>query len=190
MSKPCTLQIFVSIEEICTNEILILHQNKFCTKIRNYDFNLVVIIKISTKWDYGYTINPVPTMTIFKFPRKATLEWPPPAPKPRELGWRLFITSSSWIWALRYLWRCVGRENGGVGWPQGHTNDCYSLFFSFSFFLLDIFFIYISNFKCYPKSSLYLPLPTLFRFLALAFPCTGAYKVCNTKGPLFPMMAD
>jgi hypothetical protein len=26
--------------------------------------------------------------------------------------------------------------------------------------------------------------------LALAFPCTGAYKVCNTKGPLFPMMAD
>jgi hypothetical protein len=22
------------------------------------------------------------------------------------------------------------------------------------------------------------------------FPCTGAYKVCNTKGPLFPVMAD
>jgi hypothetical protein len=27
-------------------------------------------------------------------------------------------------------------------------------------------------------------------FLALAFPCTEAYKVCKTKGSLFPMMAD
>jgi hypothetical protein len=26
------------------------------------------------------------------------------------------------------------------------------------------------------------PLPTHSRFLALAFPCTGTYKVCNTKG--------
>jgi hypothetical protein len=60
---------------------------------------------------------------------------------------------------------------------------------------LDIFFIYISNFKCYPESSLYhppnpAPLPTHSCFLALAFPCTGAYEVCNTKGPLFPVMAN
>ena len=34
------------------------------------------------------------------------------------------------------------------------------------------------------------PLPTHSRFLALAFPCTGAYKVCKTKGPLFPVMAN
>ena len=34
------------------------------------------------------------------------------------------------------------------------------------------------------------PLPTHSCFLALAFPCTGAYKICNTKGPLFPVMAD
>ena len=33
------------------------------------------------------------------------------------------------------------------------------------------------------------PLPTYFCFLALAFPCTGAYKVCKTNGPLFPVMA-
>jgi hypothetical protein len=33
------------------------------------------------------------------------------------------------------------------------------------------------------------PLPTHSYFLALAFPCTGAYKVCKTKGPLFPMIA-
>ena len=32
--------------------------------------------------------------------------------------------------------------------------------------------------------------PTHSHFLALAFPCTGAYKVCNTNGPLFPVMAD
>ena len=36
------------------------------------------------------------------------------------------------------------------------------------------------------------PLPTHSHFFALVFPCTGAYKVCNcnTKGPLFPLMAD
>ena len=34
------------------------------------------------------------------------------------------------------------------------------------------------------------PLPTHSCFLALAFPCTGAYKDCNTKGPLFPVVAD
>ena len=33
-------------------------------------------------------------------------------------------------------------------------------------------------------------LPTHSNFLALAFPCTVAYKVCKTKGPLLPMMAD
>jgi hypothetical protein len=63
-------------------------------------------------------------------------------------------------------------------------------------FLLDIFFIYISN--AIPKVPYTLSLPpprpalppTHSHFLALAFPCTGAYKVCKTKGPLFPMMAD
>jgi hypothetical protein len=59
-------------------------------------------------------------------------------------------------------------------------------------FLLDIFFIYISD--AIPKFPYTLPwpasLPTHSHFLALAFHCTGAYKVCNTKGPLFPLMAD
>jgi hypothetical protein len=42
----------------------------------------------------------------------------------------------------------------------------------------------------FPIHSLHpAPLPTHFHFLALAFHCTGAYKVCNTKGPLFSMMA-
>ena len=34
------------------------------------------------------------------------------------------------------------------------------------------------------------PLSTHSHFLALAFPCTEAYKVCTTNGPLFPLMAD
>jgi hypothetical protein len=46
-------------------------------------------------------------------------------------------------------------------------------------FLLDIFFIYISN--AIPKVPCTLPcpvpLPTHPYFLALALPCTGAYKV-------------
>jgi hypothetical protein len=56
--------------------------------------------------------------------------------------------------------------------------------------LLDIFFIYISNLsQKFPIRSPHpSSLPTHFHFLALVFPCTGAYKVCNTKGPLFPMM--
>ena len=33
-------------------------------------------------------------------------------------------------------------------------------------------------------------LPTHSHFLALAFPLTEAYKVCKTKGTLFPMMAN
>ena len=34
------------------------------------------------------------------------------------------------------------------------------------------------------------PLPTHSHFLALEFLCTGAYKVCKTKGSLFLTMAD
>jgi hypothetical protein len=58
--------------------------------------------------------------------------------------------------------------------------------------LLDIFFIYISNaiLKVPYTLTPLAPLPTHSYFLALAFPCTEAYKVCKIKGPLFPMMAD
>jgi hypothetical protein len=64
--------------------------------------------------------------------------------------------------------------------------------FLFLIFLLGIFLIYISN--AIPTVP-YIPpcpapLPTLSYFLALVFPCTEAYKVCTTNGPLFPMMAN
>jgi hypothetical protein len=58
------------------------------------------------------------------------------------------------------------------------------------FLKLGTFFIYISN--AIPKVLHTLPpnpLPTYTHFLALAFPCTEAYKICQTKGSLFPMMA-
>jgi hypothetical protein len=54
-----------------------------------------------------------------------------------------------------------------------------------------LYFIYIFityfpqlHFQCYPKSPPYpppTPLPTHSHFLALALPCTGAYKVCMSK---------
>jgi hypothetical protein len=40
-----------------------------------------------------------------------------------------------------------------------------------------------------PIPSPPLPYPPTPTFLALAFPCTGAYKVCKSNGPLFPEMA-
>jgi exonuclease III len=50
------------------------------------------------------------------------------------------------------------------------------------------------HFQCYPKSPPHIPPPTSppthSHFLALAFPCTEAYKVCKTNGTLFPLMAD
>ena len=61
------------------------------------------------------------------------------------------------------------------------------------FYLLRIFLNDISNAIPKVPHTLRLPptsLPTHSHFLALAFPCTGAYKVCNSNGPLFPVMAN
>jgi hypothetical protein len=63
--------------------------------------------------------------------------------------------------------------------------------FAFLFLFLGIFFIYISNaIPEVPHTLLPTPLPTHSHFLALVFPCSEAYKVCKTNGPLFPLMAD
>jgi hypothetical protein len=66
------------------------------------------------------------------------------------------------------------------------------VFFYFLFiYLLRIFLNYISNaIPKVPHTHPPNPLPTHSPFLALAFPCTGAYKVCVSNGPLFPVMAD
>jgi hypothetical protein len=66
---------------------------------------------------------------------------------------------------------------------------------TFKGFFKNIFISYFLHLhlKCYPKSPPYTPptfLPTHSHFLALVFPGTEAYKVCKTKGPLFPMVAN
>jgi hypothetical protein len=66
------------------------------------------------------------------------------------------------------------------------------------FFLLFNIFYYVFPSITFPmlspKSPITYPPPLPYRpipiFLALAFPCTGAYKVCVSNGPLFPVMAD
>jgi hypothetical protein len=80
----------------------------------------------------------------------------------------------------------AGGEGEGEGEGKADGDDDL-LFFSaifFSFFDFFIrYFLYI-HFKCYPKVPYTLPrpasLPTHSHFLALVFPCTGAYKVCKT----------
>jgi hypothetical protein len=71
------------------------------------------------------------------------------------------------------------------------TGHYLSLFLIYLFFIR--YFLYI-HFKCYPESSLYPP-PVLLPSPPTpaswpGIPHTGAYKVCNTKEPLFPVMAN
>jgi hypothetical protein len=65
------------------------------------------------------------------------------------------------------------------------------VYFLFLNFLLGIFLIYISNaIPKVPHTHSPTPLPTHSPFLALAFPCTRAYRVYMINGPLFSVMAD
>jgi hypothetical protein len=87
--------------------------------------------------------------------------------------------------------------------PTCNNDTCFSMFISalFIFFLclrslfisfFSIFIRYLAHlhFQCYTNSPPYPPTPTPLPahspFLALAFPCSGAYKVCVSNGPLFP----
>jgi hypothetical protein len=60
-----------------------------------------------------------------------------------------------------------------------------ALFF-FQFFIR--YFLHL-HFKCYPESPPYLPPPPpTYTSWPWCSPVLGAYKVCKTKGPLFPMI--
>jgi hypothetical protein len=69
----------------------------------------------------------------------------------------------------------------------------FCLSFFLSFFFLRIFLNDVSNAIPIVPHTLPPPHPyppILIFFLALAFPCTGAYKVCVSDRPLFLGMAD
>jgi hypothetical protein len=72
--------------------------------------------------------------------------------------------------------------------PQ-RRRDAILLLFFFLFFLGYLFHL---HFQCYLKSLPHTPPPTPppthSHFLALSFPCTEAYEVCTTNGPLFPLL--
>jgi hypothetical protein len=127
-------------------------------------------------------------------------EWAPPV---RIQTWRVYrltamLTSGGFEWEptlgrhlhweeLSFILQPLVGALVGVG-KYWLTLRRHTMFF---FFLIR-YFLHL-HFKCYPKSPPDpppTPLPTHSHFLALAFPRTEAYKVCKTKGPLFPMMAD
>jgi hypothetical protein len=51
--------------------------------------------------------------------------------------------------------------------------------------MVNLFFVLVIFLFIYISSSPHPPPP---HFLALAFPCTEAYKVCTTNGPFFTLM--
>jgi hypothetical protein len=58
-----------------------------------------------------------------------------------------------------------------------HLRQCFHTYLLFIRYFLQL------HFKCYPQSPLFpVPQPTNFWFLALAFPCAGAYDLHNIKG--------
>ena len=96
-----------------------------------------------------------------------------------------------WLWVTMWL---LGMEACTSGQALGILNHWAispaPYFAPFPQFLIR-YFVHL-HFICYPEGPPYhpspTPLPTHSYFLALVFPCTGAYKVCKTKEPLFPMV--
>jgi hypothetical protein len=101
----------------------------------------------------------------------------------------LLLTPANFFWRLwAHALICINTHTYTCKQTHMHTHTHEYFFF---FILLGIFLIYISN--AIPKVPHTLPptpLPTHSHILALAFPCTGAYKVYKSNGPLFPVMAD
>jgi hypothetical protein len=92
--------------------------------------------------------------------------------------------------ASEALWLSPVPEAASLCSPYSHLQTA-CLGVPVIIFLIRFFFIYISNaISKVPHILPQTPLATHSPFLALAFPCTEAYKVCKTKGPHFPMMAN
>jgi hypothetical protein len=94
-----------------------------------------------------------------------------------------------------FLFLSLGEFSAKSNWPLACFIYIFLVrgFFS-SFIIIFIRYLFHLHLQCYPKSPPHAPSPSPppnhSHFLALAFPCTEAYKVCTTNGPLFPLMAD
>ena len=140
---------------------------------------------------FGKSINWTQLIVTVSIACLATLSWPLILFAHLHFVERGKVENFSWcpVWSWSLL---LTHANLKV-WPFPLDHVTTTVLFCFVlFFLLCIFLNYISN--AIPKVSHSLPsptpLPTHSHFLALAFPCTGAYKVCLSNGPLFPVMAD
>ena len=118
-------------------------------------------------------------------------------PKTLKGGLGLSAPESHILCTLSSAMLCVNYLSPNT---RSFSDEYWSIFFFFVilwvFFPFPFFIRYLAHlhFQCYTKSTPYpptpTPLPTHSPFLALAFPCTEAYKVCVSNGPLFPVMAD
>ena len=79
-------------------------------------------------------------------------------------------------------------EGFDVDIPLRAECSFFNIFSSFTFQML--YPLLVSSRKSPISSPCPAPQPTHSRFLALAFPCTGANDLRKTKGPLHPMMAN
>jgi hypothetical protein len=112
--------------------------------------------------------------SISLFVSSALFSYSPPHP-----SLSLFLITSNSTRHLRLLTKLQVQS-------VGPSSRDLSIFF-FYFFIRNLFHL---RFQCYPKSPPYAPPHTHSYSLALAFPCTEAYKICTINGPLFPLMAD
>jgi hypothetical protein len=122
-------------------------------------------------------------------------------PEDKEKSFKILSTGHGMAFAdmisQQLQWSVLGfHKNGTANSKCWSWRGFGSLPFSFFFFFFPFFIRYLAHlhFQCYTKSPPYPPTPTPLPahspFLALAFPCSGAYKVCVSNGPLFPVMAD
>jgi hypothetical protein len=97
------------------------------------------------------------------------------------------------IWKF-CLWSCLDQATPSLRRIHSQMARQQRFFFGGGF---SYFFYYVFSSITFPMLSQKPPTPSPphspthpFPFLALAFPCIGAYKVCLSSGPLFPVMAD
>jgi hypothetical protein len=91
---------------------------------------------------------------------------------------------------LLFLDRFISIILNKLGFVKTLIFRIYLVIVLFFYSIFSLFTFQMLSRKSPIPSHLPAPLLTHSHFLALVFPCIGAYKVCKTKGSLFPMMAD